>query len=74
MRTKIALYGAWLFATFALFAHIASLVSFMTGQAIFGMDAPSLLIVSISEALIAIVAYLDHFAHKAGALTGHRNE
>lgn len=74
MRTKIALYGAWLFATFAFLAHLAAMVSFVTNQAVFGMEAPSWLLISVSEALIAILGYLDHFAHKAGALTGHCNE
>lgn len=74
MRTKIAIYGAWLFATFALLAHIAGVVSLLTRQLIFGLDPSAWILFSMSEALIAIIGYLDHFAHKGGVLTGHRNE
>lgn len=74
MRTKIAIYGAWLFAAFALLAHIAAMVTLVTQQAVLGLDPILWLFISISEALIAIIGFLDHFAHKAGALTGHRNE
>ena len=74
MRTKIAIYGAWLFATFAFLCHIAAVVSLVTRQLVFGLDPSAWLLISMSAALIAIIGYLDHFAHKSGALTGHRNE
>lgn len=74
MRTKIVIYGAWLFAVLALFAHIAAVVSLLTRQLVFGLDPSAWILFSMSEALIAIIGYLDHFAHKGGALTGQRNE
>ena len=74
MRTKIAIYGAWLFATLAFLAHLAAIASVITRQTVLGLDPILWLFISISEALIAIIGFLDHFAHKGGALTGKPNE
>lgn len=74
MRTKLAIYFAWLFAVFALLAHFAAMVALVTDGIVFGVDFPSWLFISMSEALISVIGYLDHFAHKGGALTGKPNE
>jgi len=74
MRAKLAIYFAWLFGVFALFAHLAAMIALVTDGIIFGVDFTSWLFISMSDALISVIAYLDHFAHKGGALTGKPNE
>lgn len=73
-RTKIAIIGAWIFAVFALLAHFAAMVALVTDKIVFGIDFTTWLFISISEAVISVIAYLDHFAHRGGALTGKPNE
>lgn len=70
MRTKIALYAAWLFSTFAFLAHLIGIYSLMIKQPVFGFDFGVWLLVSISEGIIAVLAYLDAFGHRSGIATG----
>ncbi len=74
MRTKAAIIFAWIFGTFAFFAHLAAMVALVTDKIVFGIDFTTWLFISISEAMISVIGYLDHFAHKGGALTGKSNE
>lgn len=74
MRTKIAVIIAWLFGLFAFLAHFAAMIALVTDKIVFGIDLTTWLFISMSEALLAVIAYLDHFAHKGGALTGRPNE
>ncbi len=74
MRTKLAILFAWIFGTFAFLAHLVAMVASVTDKSVFGIDFTTWLLISISEAMISMIGYLDHFAHRGGALTGKPNE